>query len=230
VTSTFLAAASIMHRLTLLALVACTQTVPQKPTPQTASTSRGMHADQHLDEARDHDRRADELASWPEARRNDVGRFDDPNVGVWYRTWGDQPTDQRRQAEAHRSEAAQLHATYEQACANIAPEQVRVSPLQRFGQGGTPTPNGVIVFLEAGSIAPDRLLAELDCHRAWMMLSEAGMEECPLDLPGLSVQARGDKTGISVELRVKDPALVSELQRRAERELEMAAQRRGTAR
>jgi len=189
-----------------------------------------MHADQHLDEAREHDRRADELASWPEARRNDIGRFDDPNVGLWYRTWGDQPSDQKRLAEAHRSEAAQLHATYETACANIAPELVRVSPLQRYGQGGVPTQDGVIVSLEPGSVTSDRLLAELDCHRAWMMLSETNMEDSPLDLPNLHVQARADNSGISVELRVRDPALLPELQRRTARELEMAAQRRKTAR
>jgi hypothetical protein len=63
-----------------------------------------------------------------------------------------------------------------------------------------------------------------------MMLSETNMEDSPLDLPNLHVQARADNSGISVELRVRDPALLPELQRRTARELEMAAQRRKTAR
>jgi hypothetical protein len=60
-----------------------------------------------------------------------------------------------------------------------------------------------------------------------MMLSQdTGMDACPLDLPGLRIQAHGDASGISVELRVRDPRLVPEIQRRAAHDLEMAAQQR----
>jgi len=63
--------------------------VPPKHDP----TSRGLHADEHLEAARDHQRRADELARYPEMRRNDIGRFDDPNSGLWYRAF-DQTSDE----------------------------------------------------------------------------------------------------------------------------------------
>lgn len=212
-----------MHRLSLLfALVACTPPAPQRPAPK---TSRGLHADEHLEAAREHARRANELASWPEARRNDVGRFDDPNTGLWYRAW-DQAQEERRLAAIHEGQAAQLQVAYDEACANVDPGHIRVSPLQRYGTGGMPTGDGVVVFMGTEAGPPDRLLAEMRCHRAWMMLSEAGMEDCPLDLPNLQIQAHGDKTGISVEIRVQDRTLIPELQRRAARDLEMAAQRR----
>jgi hypothetical protein len=223
---TVLAPKKSMRRMSLLlvALAACSQTVPHKPT---ARTSRGLRADEHLDAAREHARRADELARWPEARRNDVGQFDDPNTGLWYRAW-DQSEDHRRLAATHRGAAAQLHVAYEQACENIAPELARISPLQRYGHGGMDVVDGVVVFMPGDAVTANRLLAELRCHRAWMMLqSNSGMELCPLDLPGLRVQAHGDATGISVELHVPDPALVPELQRRTARDLEAAA-RHGT--
>jgi hypothetical protein len=67
---------------------------------------------------------------------------------------------------------------------------------------------------------PDRLMAAMHCHRAWMMLGEAGMEDCPLDLDGLAIETYGDETGISVEITVRNRALVPELQRRAAKDLE----------
>ena len=210
-----------MKALPIVLLAACASAPPPKSDP----TSRGLHADEHLAEARDHQRRADELARFPEMRRNDVGRFDDPNTGLWYRAF-DQTTDQQRLAETHRSEAAQIQATFDKACENVQPDHIRLSPLQRYGIGGMNTNDGVVVFLPVEAGPPDRLLAELECHRAWMMLSPANMESCPLDLPGLRVQARGDKTGISIELRVTSPQLVPELQRRTARDLEVSQHRK----
>jgi hypothetical protein len=215
-----------MYRTALLiVLAACATDRPaQKPQP----TSRGLRADQHREAARDHARRADELARWPEARRNDTGRFDDPNTGLWYRAW-DQSQDHQRLAAIHSSAAAQLQAAFDEACVNVDPEHMRVSPLQRHGLGGMATDTGVVIFLPLDAGPPDRLLLELRCHRAWMMLDHSsGMEMCPLDLPKLRIQARGDATGISVELTVEDPVLVPELQRRAAHELEIATRQHTT--
>lgn len=215
-----------MMRLAVLAtLAACSQSVPPKPT---SPASRGLRADQHLDAAREHARRAQELTRWPDARRNDVGRYDDPNSGLWYRAF-DQAKDERRMSDIHRGKAAEIQAEYDAACAGIEPASIRVSPLTRFGVGGTPTEDGVIVYLAPDAGPADRLLTELRCHRAWMMLSEnAGMASCPLDLPGLRVEAHGDPKGISVQLHVRDPKLVPELQHRAEHELEVAGQHPAT--
>jgi hypothetical protein len=177
-----------------------------------------MRADDHLDAAREHHRRAEELRRWPEAQR--TNGFTDPASGLWYRAW-DTASEHDDLAAMHREEAARLHAAYDEACANIAPERIRVSPLVRFGEGGAAIDRGVVVYLRP-EISANELLAELRCHRAWMMLAEAGMETCPLDLPRLHVQAHGDARGVSVEITVSDPLLVPELQRRAARDLEMA--------
>jgi hypothetical protein len=218
-----LAEAKVMQRIALLAsLVACSQSVPPKPT---SPASRGLRADQHLDAARDHARRAEELARWPD-RHNDVATYDAPNSGLWYRAW-DQAKDERRISDVHQGAAAQLQAEYDAACAQVADDAIRISPLARFGRGGMPTSDGVVVFLSSDAGPADRLLASLRCHRAWMMLSQnTGMEACPLDLPGLRIEVHGDPTGISVELHVRDEKLVPEVQQRAARELETANQAR----
>jgi hypothetical protein len=178
-----------------------------------------MRADAHLEAARDHARRAKDLERWPAVRSGDVGRFDDPQAGIWYRAW-DTSVEQARLAHAHESRAAALHASYEEACGQRQLAEVSVSPLQRFGIGGAPMADGVMVFLSADAGPPDELLASLRCHRAWMMLGESGMDACPLDLAGLEIRAYGDRHGVTVEIRPTDSRLVPELQRRAAAELE----------
>jgi len=64
------------------------------------------------------------------------------------------------------------------------------------------------------------------CHSAWMMLGTAPMDRCALDLPGIDFVAYGDRTGISIEVSVLEPALVLELQRRVGRELQKAVRPR----
>jgi hypothetical protein len=183
-----------------------------------------MRADQHLDEAREHERRAKELSRWPETRPGGIGAFDDSGSGLWYRRW-DTTAEEAKQAESHRSAAADLHAKYDEACGDTSAGRVAVSPLQRYGVGGTNIDDGVLVFMRPDAGTPDSLLKELRCHRAWMMLGEAGMEECPLDLAGIQIVAHGDPNGISVQITAKDPRVVVELQRRAARELEAATKR-----
>jgi len=67
----------------------------------------------------------------------------------------------------------------------------------------------------------------MKCHRAAMMLAPSGMEDCPLDLPNVVLDARGDTDGITVSITVRDPKLVPELQRRAAHDLEAAVQLHG---
>jgi len=212
-----------VHALTALAVAACsTAPAPRPPSPG----SRGLRADQHLDAAREHERRAQELARWPEARPDGIGAFDDSRGGLWYRRW-DTAQDEARMAAGHRDAAADLHARYEEACGEAPLDRVSVSPLQRHGIGGTNQAGGVLVYLRPEAGRADELLKEIRCHRAWMMLGESGMADCPLDLDGIRVVAHGDPRGISVEITVRDPALVPELQRRAARDLEAAARRQG---
>jgi len=202
----------IMAALVLLSSCATTPLPAAKPGP------RGLHANEHLNVARSHEEVANQATRWPDDSSPGSG-----GAGLrWVRAW-DTTEEHRRIAEIHRSKAAQIEAAYVEACGDRPLETVSISPLQRFAIGSWNTTSGVILYLSPTAGDPDRLLADLKCHRAWMMLAPAGMEACPLDLPGLALDARGDANGITVSLIVRDPALVPELQRRAAHDLEVGA-------
>lgn len=211
-----------MYRSILLCLVAaCAAPIAnEKPGP------RGLRADQHLSIASREADRAEELTRWPDTRPGLDGTNMDQQLaaGTWFGTW-DTAAEHRRLAQVHRSAAAQLEAEYEQACGELPGEIITVSPLQRYAVGGSPTADGMLVLLSLEAGPPDRLLAAMRCHRAWMMLGRTGMDDCPLDLPGLQVSARGDASGIELTMTVDDPALLDELRRRAAHRLEAAPQR-----
>jgi hypothetical protein len=145
----------------------------------------------------------------------------------WTRSW-DTGGEQARLAAVHRSEASALEAEFAGACADRSIAQIAVSPLVRYGLGGWNTSTGVILYLSANAGPADRLLDDLKCHRAWMMLTETGMDDCPLDLPGIVLDAHGEGESaiITLAIAVEDPRLVPELQRRAAHELEIGARTR----
>ena len=214
-----------MRTSLLLLAAACATTSAPKPQPP---GSRGLRASEHLDAAHEQDEIARQKASYADTRPDDgTGRTDHLLIGTpWRRSW-DTAGDHERMAALHRSEAAQIHDEFETACAGRAERDVSVSPLVRYGVGGAQLPDGVTIYLvpEAGN--PDKLMADMRCHRAWMMLQPAaGMDDCPLDLAGLTVEATGAKEGVSVNLRVKDPSLLPELRRRAAHDLEQGAELR----
>jgi hypothetical protein len=201
------------RQIALLLLAACAgPTANEKPGP------RGLRADQHLEIARREADRGRELAHWPDARPGNPG---DQIIGVWSGTW-DTTSEHQRMAEIHRSAAAELEAAYEEACGETPGAVAAVSPLERYGLGGSAIPDGTLVLLSPDAGPPDKLLAAMRCHRAWMMLGRSSMDDCPLDLPGLQVSARGDANGIELTLTVADRTLVPELQRRAAHDLEHA--------
>jgi hypothetical protein len=212
-----------MYRSILLSLVvACAAPIAsEKPGP------RGLRADQHLGIASREDDRAEELTRWPDTRPgpDGINVNQERAAGTWFGTW-DTAADHRRLAQVHRSAAAQLEAEYEEACGEMPAEVVSVSPLQRYAVGGSPTANGTLLLLSPDAGPPGRLLAMMRCHRAWMMLGRTGMDDCPLDLPGLQVSARGHASGIEITMTVDDPSLVDELRRRAAHDLEAAQHRR----
>jgi hypothetical protein len=146
--------------------------------------------------------------------------------GVWYGSWD--VTEHERLADIHRTRAVELNKNYEELCAGVPAAEISRSPLMRYGMGGWNTSSGVIMYLSADAGPPDRLLAQLRCHRAWMMLAPAGMDDCPLDLPGLVLDARGDVDGVTVSISVQDRKLVQELQRRAAHELETSRPKAAT--
>jgi len=204
-----------LHLALLIALAACATT-----RPAARGGPRGLHANEHLAAAREHDEVAARAVRWPDTRSVGPGAAYVP----WTRSW-DAGAEHERMAALHRGEAASLQSAYEDACGARSIEQIAVSPLVRYGIGGWNTTTGVIVYLDADAGPPDRLLADLNCHRAWMMLSDAGMDECPLDLPGVVLDAHGEGESptITVAISVADPNLVEELHRRMAHELEAGA-------
>ena len=202
-----------MRTLPLLLAAGCAATTSSIPN----GGPRGLRASEHMEAAREHDESAHAAQKWPDAY-GDRAAYSIP----WTRSW-DTTTEQERLAAAHRGRAAELQAEYEEACGDRPLERVSISPLQRYGIGGWNTSTGVILYLSPDAGLPDQLIADMRCHRAWMMLAPSGMENCPLDLPGIQVDARGDREGITVSIVTHDPALVDELHRRAAAELEAGA-------
>jgi hypothetical protein len=210
-----------MHWLWVLT-AACGSSPPRAQAPG----SRGPHASEHLQAARDHDEAARELERWPDTRHDGTGRVDQMLVTpTWRRTW-DTAADQDRAAAMHRSEAQAIYAAYDDACGTRPITEVSVSPIVRYGNGGRATADGVVLYLSVDAGPSDRLIADLKCHRAWMRLAPANMDDCPLDLAGLQVDAEGGAEGITLTLTVKDKTLIPELQRRVAHDLELGSHRR----
>jgi hypothetical protein len=211
-----------MYRSISLCLVAaCAAPIAnERPGP------RGLRADQHLGMASREGERAEQLSRWPDTRPGADGTrvSQQLDAGTWFGTW-DTAGEHARLAQVHRSAAAQLQAAYEEACREVPSEVVSVSPLERYAVGGSPNEAGMLVLLSTDAGPPARLLAAMRCHRAWMMLGRSDMDDCPLDLPGLHVSARGDENGIELTMTVDDPSLVPELRRRAAHDLEAAQHR-----
>jgi hypothetical protein len=174
-----------------------------------------MRANEHLDAARNHDQQARQRTAWPD-RMGSEGQ--QPPV-PWTRSW-DPGIDHERLAAIHRSEAATLYAAYHEACGARSSADVAISPLRRHATGVWNTSTGAIVYLEPVAGGPDKLIADLACHRAWMMLAPAGMDDCPLDLPGLVIDARGEREGITLSIHIRDRRLVDELHRRLAHDVE----------
>jgi hypothetical protein len=112
---------------------------------------------------------------------------------------------------------------FDEICEAMPLGDVSRSPLQRHMIGGKNIPGGFVVYLDPNAVRTEGLFPALRCHRAWMMLTDHAMEDCPLALTGIRVLAYGDSTELSVELTARNPVLVSELQRRAAKDLEAAA-------
>jgi len=203
-----------------IGLIGCATTPPPEP----RGGPRGLRASQHLDVAHQHDASARERETWPDTRPAAPGDLR-PVAIPWYRSW-DTAGEHERLADTHRAKAAEIHTQYDEACRDIAANEARVSPLEAYGIGGWNTTTGVIMYLSPDAGPPDQLIARMKCHRAAMMLAAPGMEDCPLDLPGIALDARGEEGGITVSIVVRNPDLVAELQRRAAHDLEAAAQLR----
>jgi hypothetical protein len=194
------------------------------PRPEPKGGPRGLRASEHLDAAAQHDALAREREIWPDMRPVAPGDLR-PVALPWYRSW-DTAGEHDRIATIHRAQAAEIHAQYDEACRDMPASDAQISPLEVYGIGGWNTTTGVIVYLSPDAGPPDQLIAWMKCHRAAMLLAPSDMEDCPLDLPDIAVDVRGDADGVAVSIVVRNLDLVPELQRRAARDLEAAAQLR----
>lgn len=190
-------------------------------TEQASPSSRGLRASDHLEAAREHTEAA-EQARWPEQRPDTGDGIGARGAGPpWFYYWD--ADEHARLAAVHRSAAAGLEADYEEACGASTDADVSVSPIERYAVGGSPVRHGAVVYLDASAGSPERVLAAMRCHRAWMMLGRTRMDDCPLDLAGIEVVAHATGVTIEVLITTRDPSLVEELQRRAAKQVEAAA-------
>lgn len=212
-----------MYRSIALCLVAACAgpTASEKPGP------RGLRADQHLAVAAREEERAQQLTRWPEVRPGADGTTRESQIaaGAWTGSW-DTRAEHERRVQSHRSAAAQLEAEYDAACDGATAASASMSPIQRFATSGYPIDDGVVLLLTNEVGSPQALLAAMRCHRAWMMLGRSNMDDCPLDLPGIRISAKGDAHGIELTITEPDPTLVAELQRRAAHDLETGLRQR----
>jgi len=205
-----------------ICLAACATTTVSDP----KGGPRGLRASEHIEVAARHDRQARERWTLADSAPMSAAGPDSRDAAAvpWFRSWR-ADADHERIASIHRSEAAHLEAAYDEACQGLSGVQISTSPLQRFAVNGWPTATGAILYLSLTAGPPDQLIAMIKCHRAYMMLAPADMDDCPLDVPGLALDARGASDGITVSLSVKDLSLVPELQRRVSHDLETGAGR-----
>jgi hypothetical protein len=136
----------------------------------------------------------------------DVSREHDPAAHRWSLGWDTAENDAR---------------AAEEMCRTASLGDVSISPLLRHMIGGKNIEAGFAVYLDPNAVRPEELLPAIRCHRAWMLRADHGLADCPLALAGVRIAAHGDPSQITVELivRDRDPALVSELQRRAAQDL-----------
>lgn len=188
-------------------LVACASTRPSAVKPES------MTASEHLAQAREHS----------EAARSEARTYPAPYSSSsypWYYYWNP-GEDHRALAAAHRDAADELRLSYEAACASVPRDRAASSPLDRYSRSMHAMAKGVVFHLHGDAGAPEAVLAELRCHRAWLMLEHtASQRDNPLLVPGIVFVVHAGGDGIEVMIGVDDLAQLPELTRRAQLTIE----------
>lgn len=205
-----------------LILAACGATSGTRPEDMTATEHRG--------EARHHDR---EGMRAPYVRGSHWGGYyGDPSWGYprggsywhgyypwgyyWSSTWSSGESH-FAEAEAHEAAADVLEKRYREACSLVAPNTAHASPIDRYVRSVTPAEGGVMLQLAREAGPPDVLLAEIQCHTAWLQL--APRPDAANDITavkGIAYNIRADANGLTVTITAKNQTAVAELRRRAE--------------
>lgn len=190
------------------------------PPPPANPSSRGLRATDHLDEARRQDELAHQASMSPDHPPDPTLLLPLAEPMPWMNATA---AEHEQLAQIHRSAAAKMHAEYDEACHGRDAATIEVSPLQKYAMTASNTANGADLLLAKDAGPVDKLLGDMRCHRAWMMLGPTDMSLCPLDLAGIHVTARETADAIEVAITADDPRVVDELQHRTAHELEMAA-------
>jgi hypothetical protein len=143
-----------------------------------------------------------------------------PAITPWFRAW-DVDAERERLVRIGATDVAGLEAEYARACGPSATPAIIGSPLLRYRTGSWNTRTGVIVYLSPLAGPGDVLLADLRCHFAGMLLAPFGADDCPFDVPGFHIDARGDAAVIVLSVTAH-PSSIFELQRRIGREVDTA--------
>jgi len=182
-----------------------------------------MTASEHLAQARAHSEAA---GNSPHEYPAAYGSSSYP----WYYYW-DPTTEHRAIAEAHRDAADQLRLSYEAACSAVPRDTAWMSPLDRYARAMNPLPRGVVIHLSTEAGTPESVLAEIRCHRAWLMLeTRASNADSPLLVEGVVFVVHAGGAGIEVMIGLDDVAKLPELVRRARLTVERAVARGAQAR
>jgi len=206
-----------------LILAACGATSGTRPEDMTAA--------EHRREARQHDR---EGMRAPYVRGSySGGYYGDPSWGhprggsYWshgYYPWGyywssgwNTGESHFAEAEAHEAAADVLEKRYRETCALVAANTAPIAPLDRFVRSVAPIDRGVILRLARDAGPPDVLLAEIQCHTAWLQLTPRPQAANDVTaVKGIEYNVRAEADGIVVTITATEPGAIAELRRRAE--------------
>ena len=135
----------------------------------------------------------------------------------WYPWYYWSPDDEHRAlAEAHRDSAEQLKLQYDAACATLPAGAAASSPLETSTMSTSPIEGGIVFHLGEAAGPPDRLLAQLRCHRAWLKLAPTpGAADDPLQVDGVTWLARAGRAEVEVRAIASGDSARAELARRA---------------
>ena len=134
----------------------------------------------------------------------------------WSSTW-DAGESHFAQAEQHQTAAGVLEKRYRDTCALVAPNTAARSPFVGFVQSVAPTERGIVLRLSRDAGPPDVLLAEIQCHTAWLQLEPRPEANSDITaVKGVDYSIRATVEGLDVSITSSEPAAVAEVRRRAE--------------
>lgn len=150
--------------------------------------------------------------------------------------------ERRRLAAEHRAASQALRDAEARACAGLGEDERDTSPFahvediasvarlrpeyaggrerQRFPERFPPAKGGgaVVTFVAVPGMTAEWLQRVVECHlarNASVGHVDPAMPECPLVLKDVTAEVRSTGNGFAVEMRSKDPAVASEILRRA---------------